>query len=191
MIAWGLPPTGIVAITLSVLGSIRLIVPSPLLATQTEPAPTAMPAGEGPTGIVVTTDRPAGSIRLTVSSSESATHTPPAPTAIPLGPLPTAIGVDRPVGSTRVTLFASESVSQMAPSPIAIAVGAEFGSIALTDLAGRRVKACQQTRPGRDPHPVALRRNRRGAARHDGVHLRVGPTSSNCGSIRLTDTLLA
>ena len=40
MIACGLPPTVILAVTRSVAGSIRLTVPSPLLATQTEPAPT-------------------------------------------------------------------------------------------------------------------------------------------------------
>src|SRR5438270_4558546 len=106
VIACGLPPTVIVAITLSVRGLIRLIVPSPLLATQTEPPPTATPAGERPTGIVVTTDWVAGSIRFTVPSSSLATQTPSALTTIPLGPLPTAIGVDRPVGSTRATSFA-------------------------------------------------------------------------------------
>ena len=53
VIACGLPPTVIVASTLLVRGSIRVTVPSPLLATHTEPAPTATPAGERPTGIVV------------------------------------------------------------------------------------------------------------------------------------------
>ena len=33
-------------------GSMRVTVPSPLFATQTEPAPTAIPAGCRPTGIV-------------------------------------------------------------------------------------------------------------------------------------------
>ena len=89
----------------------RVTVPSPLLATQTEPAPTATPAGDSPTGIVARHRPGAGSIRMTASSTVSATHTPPSPTAIPLGPLPTAIGVVRPVGSTRVTLSAVLSVT--------------------------------------------------------------------------------
>ena len=52
VIACGLPPTVIVACTLSVVGSIRVTVPSPLLATHTDPAPYATPAGDRPTGIV-------------------------------------------------------------------------------------------------------------------------------------------
>ena len=46
VIACGLPPTAIVAIGLSVAGSMRVTVPSPLLATHTEPAPTRH-AGRG------------------------------------------------------------------------------------------------------------------------------------------------
>ena len=64
----------------------RVTVPSPLLATHTEPAPTATPAGAWPTGIVAVTALVLGSIRTTASSPVSATHTPPSPTAIPLGP---------------------------------------------------------------------------------------------------------
>ena len=43
--ACGLPPTSIVSAACAVAGSIRVTVPSPLFATQTEPAPTATPAG--------------------------------------------------------------------------------------------------------------------------------------------------
>ena len=83
VIACGLPPTEIVAWILSVRGSIRVTVPSPLLATHTEPAPTATPAGECPTAIVVVTDSVIGSIRTTALSSESATHTAPSPNRDP------------------------------------------------------------------------------------------------------------
>ncbi len=44
VIACGLPPTAIVVV-LSLLGSMRVTVPSPLLATHTEPAPIETPAG--------------------------------------------------------------------------------------------------------------------------------------------------
>src|SRR5947207_5113554 len=54
--ACGLPPTAIVAWTRSVLGSILVTVPAPLLATQTDPAPNAIPAGDAPTGILAVTD---------------------------------------------------------------------------------------------------------------------------------------
>ena len=188
----GLPPTAIVASTLRCAGSIRVTVPSPLFATHTEPAPTATPAGERPTGIVVVTAEVSGSIRTTVPSSESATHTPPSPTAIPVGPLPTAIGVSSPVGSTRVTLLPSLSVTHVAPSPTAIAVGPEFGSIGCPTTrrvaASRRVSSpedgathtvapCVATAPG---PPGTRFPNRLG-----------GPTTSNCGSIALTETVLA
>src|SRR6201989_2769433 len=81
----GLPPTLIVAITLRALGSMRVTVPSPLLATHTAPPPTAMPAGRLPTEIVVVTALVLGSIRTTALSPESATQTPPSPIAIALG----------------------------------------------------------------------------------------------------------
>src|SRR5947199_1739789 len=92
----GLPPAVIVACTSFVLGSMRVTVPSPLLATHIDPAPNAAPAGDGPTGILAVTDRVPGSIRTTASSSESTTHTPPAPTVIAVGALPTAIDVSSP-----------------------------------------------------------------------------------------------
>ena len=84
----------------------RLTVPSPLLATQTEPAPTAIPVGAFPTLIVLVTALVSGSMRATASSPFSVTHTPPSPTATPLGSWPTAIAVRRPVASTRVTVSA-------------------------------------------------------------------------------------
>ena len=167
VIACGLPPTAIVAIALSVLGLMRVTVPSPLLATHTDPAPTATPAGERPTGIVAVTDRVPGSIRTTASSSESTTHTPPAPTAIPVGALPTAIGVGSPLGSTRTTLLASVSVSQIAPSPSAIPAGLAFGSSCLAKCSVRRVEARQQAGGRSDPDRVALRGDRPGPARND------------------------
>src|SRR5665811_869035 len=77
--ACGLPPTAIFEMTLSVLGLILVTVPSPLLATHTDPAPNATPAGDRPTGIVIVADRVPGSIRTTASSSESTTQTPPPP----------------------------------------------------------------------------------------------------------------
>jgi hypothetical protein len=52
----GLPPTAIVRVESST-GSMRVTVPSPLFATQTAPAPTAIPRGPRPVGIVVVTAR--------------------------------------------------------------------------------------------------------------------------------------
>jgi hypothetical protein len=144
VIACGLPPTVIVACTLLVWASTLVTVPSPLLATHTDPAPKATPAGDRPTAIVAVTDRVPGSIRTTLSSSESTTHTPPPPTVIAPGALPTAIGVSSPVGSTRTTLSASLSVSHIAPSPIAIPAGVAFGSSCRATapvLASRRVRS--------------------------------------------------
>src|ERR1700727_4000208 len=60
--AWGLWPTGIVAVTRSLCGSTRDTVPSPLLATHTDPSPNATPWGRLPTLIVVLTDSVVGSI---------------------------------------------------------------------------------------------------------------------------------
>ncbi len=124
----------IVATTLSVLGLIRETVPSSLLATQTEPVPNAIPAGERPTGIVAVTERLPGSIRATTPSVESTTQTAPAPTVIEPGPLPTGIVVSRPVGSTRITLPASVSLSQIAPPPTATPAGLAFGSSCCSTL---------------------------------------------------------
>ena len=107
----------------------RMTVPSRLLATQTEPPPTAMPTGLAPTGTVFVGDRVPGSMRTTLSSSVSATQTALAPTAIPLGPWPTAIGVSRSVArSRRVTVLAEKSVNQAASGPSAIPLGPPFGS---------------------------------------------------------------
>ena len=133
VIACGLPPTAIVAIGLLVVGSIRVTVPSPLLATHTEPAPTATPVGERPTAIVSVTALVPGSIRTTLSAPVTATQTPPPPTAIPLGPGPTASGVTRPVAlSTRITLPAKLSVIHAAPAPTSIPPGAALGSTCST-----------------------------------------------------------
>ena len=75
MIDWGLPPTSIVAAGVPVVASIRVTVPSPLLATHTEPSPTASPFGESPTGMVAVTAAVVGSMRTTASSSLSTTQT--------------------------------------------------------------------------------------------------------------------
>ena len=167
VIACGLPPTGIVATTLLVSGSMRVTVPSPLLATQTEPAPTATPLGERPTGIVSVTEREPGSIRVTLLSSESATHTPPSPTAIPVGPLPTAIGVMQP---GRVD----------ARDVVGLIVGDPDGAVADVDGGRarvridplnrprcRRVKARKQPGGRGDPDRVAARGDRGRPARVD------------------------
>jgi hypothetical protein len=108
---------------------IRVTVPSPLLATHTDPAPNATAVGERPTGIVCVTDSVPGSILTSLSSSESTTHTAPSPTVMPLGPSPTGMGFTKPVaGSTRTTLSASVSVSHTALSPTAIPIGVALGS---------------------------------------------------------------
>ena len=189
-IACGLPPTAIVAIFLSVTGSMRVTVPSPLFATHTEPAPSETPVGECPTGIVAVTAFVLGSIRTISSSSVSATHTPPSPTAIPLGPWPTASDLTKPVGSTRVTLLASASVTHTASAPRAIPAGPAFGS------------SCSATRP--------VRVSRRASEPDDGATQSVPPlaatapgppattlptravrrSASNRGSMLLTETEL-
>src|SRR2546428_4037866 len=73
-----------VATTLFVPGSILETVPSPLFATQTAPAPYAMPTGARPTGIELT-DSVLGSIRDTAPWAVPVTQTAPPPTATPLG----------------------------------------------------------------------------------------------------------
>ena len=164
----GLPPTAIVSGLLPPCGSMRVTVPSPLFATQTEPG-----ADGDSDGIPPDRDRrrhrPACSGRCgrRASSSESATQTPPAPSAIAAGPWPTGIVVSSPVGSTRVTVFASPSVNQTASAPTATAVGPAFGSIVLTTTARARVKSRQEA-PGRG-HPDGLpdRRHRTRPTRRD------------------------
>ncbi len=174
VIACGLPPAAIVR-ALSVSGLILLTVPSPLLATHTDPAPNAIPAGDRPTGIVAVTDREPGSIRTTASSSESTTHTPPAPTVIPVGPLPTGIGVSSPLGSTRTTLSASVSVSHVAPLADRDPGRAGVRIKLRPALAGCPVETRQQARRGRDPNRVALRGDRPGPVRDDVTDPRDGP----------------
>jgi hypothetical protein len=63
-IAAGPWPTGIV-VESRVVGSIRVTVPSELLATQTDPAPDAIADGSSPTVTGPTTRPEAGSIRET------------------------------------------------------------------------------------------------------------------------------
>ena len=72
-------PTGIVATTLLVLGSMRWTDPLCSLATHTEPSVTATPAGAAATGIRVTTLPVTGSILTRTSFSLSVCQTEPAP----------------------------------------------------------------------------------------------------------------
>src|SRR3954470_18487167 len=75
------------------VGSIRVTVPSPALATHTKPAPTSSTRGSRPTAIgSPTTAAFAGSIRVIVPSPAFATHVQPSPTATPRGWRPTLIG---------------------------------------------------------------------------------------------------
>ena len=189
VIACGLPPTAIVAIGWLVAGSIRVTVPSPLLATHTEPAPTDTPVGERPTAIVSVTALVPGSIRTTLSAPLTATQTPPPPTAIPLGPGPTASGVTRPVAlSTRITLPAKLSVIHAAPAPTSIPPGAALGSTCSTMrpvCAASRVNSPEcgatqtwsfraATAPGLPGTTVPI--------------VTFWPIRSNCGSMRRAET---
>ena len=165
-----------------------MTVPSPLFATQTEPAPTAIPVGACPTGIVDVTARVLGSIRVTASPSVSATQTAPWPIAIPLGPWPTVIGVSSPVGSTRVTALALLSVTHTPSAPTATAVGAAFGSIWRTTRALRGLtwerspdEGATQTAPPR----VATEPGPPGTTLPIRVLLAI---VLNCASMRLTVT---
>src|SRR4051794_25394529 len=190
-IACGLPPTLIVDTPRRATGSIRVTVPSPLFATQTDPAPTVTPVGDSPTGIVAVTDLVSGSIRMTVLSPVSATQTAPSPTAMPLGPWPTESAVTRPVESTRVTLSASLSVSQTPSAPTASPAGPAFGSTWPTTRpvrASRRVSspeygATQSVWP-RAASAVALP-----GTTLPTVAVRV--IASNAGSMRLTEADVA
>ena len=75
-----------------VTGSIRVTVPSSLLATQTARGPTAIPSGLPPTGTPLLVTVPVtGSIRSTVLSPRLATQTPLGPLAMATGTLPTWI----------------------------------------------------------------------------------------------------
>ena len=187
MIACGLPPTAIVT-DLSVIGLMRVTVPSPLFATHTDPAPKATPAGDCPTWIVALTDCLSGSIRTTASSSESTTHTPSPPTAIPVGASPTPIGVGSPLESTRTTLLASVSVSHVAPSPIAIPAGLAFGSSCpATVVPSRRVSSPVDGATQTELPCVAIATAPVGST----LPIRVTvPNLLNTGSTRPTRTLL-
>ena len=98
-------------------GWIRVIELSAWLATQTAPAPEAMPSGFCPTGIGEPTTRPVfGSRRVTLLSALLVTHTKPLPKASWRGLLPTVV-VPRtfPVlRSRRVTVPSPEFATQAA-----------------------------------------------------------------------------
>ena len=68
-----------------VTGSMRWIVLSPLLATQTPLGPAAMAAGTLPTGMRLTSELESALIRDTLPSPEFATHTSSPVTAIATG----------------------------------------------------------------------------------------------------------
>jgi hypothetical protein len=115
-----------VATTLFVRGSMRETVPSPLFATQTLPAPYAIPTGARPTVMAVATGPVSQAMRETVSLAVLVTHTAPPPTATPLGCKPTVIGATLGLfveGSMRVTLESSQFAIQTDPNPSAIAAG--------------------------------------------------------------------
>ena len=76
---------GIVCVTVSLAGSIRLTVAPTAPATQIEPAPLTMLAGSPPTGMRSTTAPPAGSMRRTAPSPALAAHNEPAPVASAVG----------------------------------------------------------------------------------------------------------
>ena len=102
------PPSGIGdRAGVPVTALIRLSVPSLLLATHTDPSPTATPLGPLPTGIVCTTLSTAGSILDNVPLKLLATQTAPAPTAIPLGVESTRMvcSTARVTGSIRETVL--------------------------------------------------------------------------------------
>src|SRR3954454_7088215 len=105
----------------------RLTVPSPEFVTQTDPAPTAMPAGDWPTRMgepAIAGSR--GSTRVTAGGRpgaegrglpRSVTHTPPAPAASRTGTAPGTRSADpsrRPVLASTLTraigLASGESV---------------------------------------------------------------------------------
>src|SRR4051812_48747484 len=147
------PNASSVAATDSVVGlplseSIRVIVPSPVFATQTEPAAWTIPSGPTPTPIFWTTVFVPGSIRETVPSRLLTTQTAPSPVAIPLGPLPTGIVSTTAFvpGSIRETEWPSALVTQYAPSPAATAVG-----VAPTAVAATRRPERASTTPSESP----------------------------------------
>ena len=84
------------------------MVPSPRLATHTEPWPTAMSCGSRPTGIRrPSTTSSRGSIRDTVPSPELTTQTNPPPIVSAVGKLPVRTGSPSTrleIGSIRVTV---------------------------------------------------------------------------------------
>jgi hypothetical protein len=71
----GLTSSRIVAVARPSCGSIRVMVLSSPLATQTAPPPTQMPLGPLPTGMVLTAWFVAGEIHETVPSRLLTTHT--------------------------------------------------------------------------------------------------------------------
>jgi len=111
-------------------------------ATQTCPAPTAIPLGVPPTLIVAPTSLELGSIRDTVPSA-LAIHTEPSPTAIPEGPAPTRTVVPTAFsfGSIRQTRSDDSSPTQTPPAPAARLPGANGSLIPAScppELASRR-----------------------------------------------------
>ena len=74
-------PTGMVATTRFVAGSIRETLGPPAVATHTAPGETAIPSGLGPTWMVAVTLFVEGSMRVTVSSDGLESQTAPSPAA--------------------------------------------------------------------------------------------------------------
>ena len=96
--ARGASPTGMVADTALVPGSIRETVPSRVLPTHTASAPASIGPGELPTPIRWSTRPVRGSMRDTLASVSLVTQTAPAPTAMPIGDPPTgAVQATRPL----------------------------------------------------------------------------------------------
>src|SRR5690349_1399629 len=78
-------PTGYVAVTVRVPGSIRLTVPSRKLLAQIAPPPAARRSGVSPTATVAATLPVAGSMARTLSALDAATHSRPPAEARPTG----------------------------------------------------------------------------------------------------------
>src|SRR5262249_51600925 len=156
----GAPPSGMVAVTAPLPGSILDTVASVTLAAQTDPYPYASPTGPLPTAIVATTVPVRGLTSCTVLSNSFATQISPAPATTPAGPRPTRMrSTTRPAESTRSRKLSALSVTQTAPAPGAIPFGRP--TPVTTTLRPPRPASITATESGRaarwaDPRVAAL-----------------------------------
>ena len=149
----GASPTGIVAVTAFVVGSIRDTVSSLVFATQTLPPPAAMPLGSLPTGIVAVTLFVVGLILDTVLPKLLVTQMlSPSKTRPPFGPSPTpTVAVTTSVAGL---IFDTVSSLEVVDPDAATIEHHPVRVVADSDGAGHRTGHCRHEPTSQQPTPT-------------------------------------